>query len=151
MFLFSAKNSAGDSERKTHHITTQYGDKRKSRIHKRKPINKESNKNRKKEREWCQGGGENEKTDRERENKRRDWNKTVPDRREERRFRATTAGQQPWENTLTARLLTQTKSCKRKGFNDDGNEETAKGKTSRKTYLAWASHRERSLSRASPS
>jgi hypothetical protein len=70
MFLFSAKNSAGDSERK--HITTQYGDKRKSRIHKRKPINNERNKNRKKERVRCQGGGENEKTDRERENKRRD-------------------------------------------------------------------------------
>lgn len=72
MFLFSAKNSAGDSERKAHHITTQYGNKRKSRIHKRKPINNERNKNRKKERERYQGGGENEKTDRERENKRPD-------------------------------------------------------------------------------
>jgi hypothetical protein len=55
--------------------------------------------------------------------------------REERRFRATTAGQQPWENTLTARLLTQTKATKER-FQRRRKWGDVKGKTSRKTYLA---------------
>jgi hypothetical protein len=40
------------------------------------------------------------------------------------------------EKTLLQPGYLHKQKLQRKGFNDDGNEETAKGKTSRKTYLA---------------